>query len=80
MFGFDFFFFFFFDCALGIQKFLGQGSNPCHISHPSQSSDNAGSLSHWATRELLNVLIYFFKSEPIFIKDWILNQTENWQN
>ena len=25
----------------------GQGSNPCH------SSDNTGSLTHWATRELL---------------------------
>ena len=28
-----------------MQKFLGQGSNPYH------SSDNPGSLTHWATRE-----------------------------
>lgn len=33
--------------ACCMQKFLGQGSNLCH------SSDNAGSLIYWATRELL---------------------------
>lgn len=33
-------------CALGMKKFLGQGSNLCH------SSDNARSLTHCATREL----------------------------
>ena len=56
--------------AYSIQKFPGQGLNPCH------SNDNAKSLTCWATRELLhsiifcsshmalpysNVLIYFFK-------------------
>ena len=34
-------------------KFPGQGSNSCHSSDPSHSSDNAGSLAFWATRELL---------------------------
>ena len=35
-----------FACTNGIQKFQGQGSNPRH------SSESAGSLTHWATREL----------------------------
>ena len=43
------FFFFFWLCP---QKFPGQGSNLCHSSDPSQCSDNARSLTHWATREL----------------------------
>lgn len=33
--------------TLGMWNSLGQGSNPPH------SSDNSGSLTHWATRELL---------------------------
>ena len=33
-------FFFFFGHTPGVQKFLGQGWNPCH------SSDNAGSLTY----------------------------------
>ena len=33
-------------------KFLGQGSSPSHSSEQSYSSDNAGSVTHWATREL----------------------------
>ena len=36
----------FFDHAHGLQKFQGQGSNPCH------STDNASSLFHCATCEL----------------------------
>ena len=42
----------FFGCAQGMQKFLGQGLNPCHSSDPSYNSDNAKSFSHGATREL----------------------------
>ena len=42
----------FFGHAHGIQKFLGQGSNPHHSSNQSYSSDNIRSLTHWATREL----------------------------
>ena len=34
-------------------KFLGQGSNLCHSSNPTHSSDNARSLTCWATREHL---------------------------
>ena len=30
----------------GMQKFLGQGSNPHHSGHPSHCSDNARSLTH----------------------------------
>ena len=50
----------FFSCSCGMWKFLGQGSNPCHSSNQSYNSDNAGSLSHWATGELLsrNLLRY----------------------
>ena len=36
-----------FGLAHGMWEFWGQGLNLCH------SSDNAGSLTHWATRELL---------------------------
>ena len=37
-------FFFSPHCTCGMQKFPGQGLNPCHCSNPSLSSDNAGSL------------------------------------
>ena len=53
-------FFFFFGCAHIMQKFSGQGLNPCH------SSDNAGSLT---ARPLENshsvvvVVVYFFQLE-----------------
>ena len=42
---------FFLGHAYGMQKFLGQGSNPWHSRGPSHSSHNAGSLTHCATRE-----------------------------
>ena len=45
-------FWFFVDCTLGMWKFLGQGSNPCHHSSPRHCSDNIRSLTHWTTREL----------------------------
>ena len=38
--------FFFFGHSFGMQKFLGQGLNLSH------SSDKAGSLTHWPTKEL----------------------------
>ena len=51
-------FFFFFlwggGQAHGTRRFPGQGSNPNHSSDLSHSSDNAGSLTHRATRELPN--------------------------
>lgn len=37
--------FFFFDCAHGMLKFPGQGSNSRHSSDPSHSGDNARSLT-----------------------------------
>lgn len=36
----------------GMWKFPGQGSNLHHGSNPSCYSDKAGSLAHWATKEL----------------------------
>ena len=49
-----FIFYFIFGCAHRMRKFLGQGMNLCH------SSDNARSLTHQATRELLH---FVFKDE-----------------
>ena len=43
---------FIFGCASGMPKFQGQGLNLSHSSDPSHCSDNAESLTHWATREL----------------------------
>ena len=43
---------YFFGCIHGIWKFLDQGSNPYHGSDLSCCSDNAGFLTHYATREL----------------------------
>ena len=46
----------FFGCTHIMQKFLGQGSILCHSSNQSHCSDNTGSLTCWATRELWNIL------------------------
>ena len=52
---------FFFGHAHSIQKFPVQGSNLCHSNHPSCCIDNARSLTHCATRELLILkVIYLF--------------------
>ena len=50
--------FFFFRCTRKMWKFLGQRWNPYHSCNQSQSSDNAGSLTYWATRELQYFLIF----------------------
>ena len=50
----------FFGHANGMQMFSAWGSNPNHRSNPSHSSDNTGSLTHCATRELWD-LFFFFK-------------------
>ena len=47
------FFFFFFGGAQGTWRFQGQELKLNHSSNSSHSSDNARSLSHRATRELL---------------------------
>ena len=39
-------------CAHSIWKFPGQGPNPCHSSDLSHCSDDAGSSTHCASREL----------------------------
>ena len=51
---FCFFFSLFFPsgCILGMQKFPGQGLNPCHSNNPSHCSDNAESSTGSVTREL----------------------------
>ena len=46
-----FFFLFFFWLHCSMQKFPGQGSNPCNCCNQSHSSDNAKSLTHWVTRK-----------------------------
>ena len=46
------FFFFYFGHICSTSKFLGQGSNLNHSSNLSWCSDNARSLTQWATREL----------------------------
>ena len=42
----------FFGCAHGMRKFLGQGWNQPHSRDSNHSSDNTGSLTCCATREL----------------------------
>ena len=42
-----------------MRKFLGQGSNSYH------SSDNAGSLTNWATRELLSIFKAIYEQNNI---------------
>ena len=54
-----FFFIIFFGHAHGMWKFLSQISNPHHRSDPSCCSDNASSLSHCATREILFAIFYW---------------------
>ena len=52
----------FFGCVHRMQQFQGQELNTCHSSNLNQSSDNARSLTHWATREFQ----YIFKIKNVF--------------
>ena len=45
---------FIFGCTCGMQKLLGQGSNPCHC------SDSAGSLACWTTYGSSGKHLYLF--------------------
>ena len=45
----------FFGHTHGMQKFLGQGSNLGHSCNQCHSSDNARSLTRWATRNSKNI-------------------------
>ena len=56
-----FFFFFPWPCLWHVEVPRGLGSNPSHSSNLGHSSDNARSLNHWATRELLAYLTMFFQ-------------------
>ena len=56
------FFLFFFGCAHSI--FPGWGSNMCHSSDLSHCSDNATSLSHWATWKRQDFFVSIF---PLFL-------------
>ena len=47
-------------CICGTWKFLGQGLNPHHSNDPSCCSDNAGSLTHYAIREILGGFYYYY--------------------
>lgn len=60
---------FFFSHACGIQKFSGQGSNPSHRCNQSHSDDNAGSLTYWATKELIQRLFQL----PIYDKQCVIS-------
>ena len=51
---------FIFGCAHDMPKFLGQGLNLCHSSNRTLSSDSAGSLICWVTRQLLRDILFFF--------------------
>ena len=48
--------YFYFGCTHRMWMFWCPGSNLCHSSKLNHSSDNARSLTHWATRELLKFL------------------------
>ena len=51
---------FIFGCTCGMGKFLDQGSNLHQSSEPSHSSNNTGSPTHGATRELLFIFCFCF--------------------
>ena len=62
-------------------QFLGQGSNLCHSSDQNLSSDTAGSLTSWATKELpiinyTDKLVYTNQCVYAFIIHSILHQLE----
>ena len=52
-----FYLFFSFGCTHGLQKVPGPGIETKRSSDRCHSSDNAGSLTHWATKELPEVTI-----------------------
>ena len=58
----------FFGYTQGMQKFLGQGSNLCHSSDLSHSSDNAGSLTHEVIKEFCKLTCFYQKVMRIDMK------------
>ena len=58
-----------FSCTHSMQKLPDQGSNPNHSSNWNHGGDNAGSLTHWATKELLFLLFFWISEFPILHSD-----------
>ena len=52
--------FFFFWLCTRMKKFPCQELSLCHSSNPSYSCDNARPLTHWASRELLDIFLYTY--------------------
>ena len=65
-----------------MQKFLGQGSNPCHGNDPSRCSEHAGSLSRCATREPIPGSLDFILSQGKVLGSsplgWDLRRLRGW--
>ena len=66
------FFFFFLTMSMACEISPGQGSNLHHSSDPSHCTDNAQSLTCWATRKLQNTLSFVFLEKCHF---FILSST-----
>ena len=66
-------------CACGMQKFPGPGSNLHHSCNQSHNSDNAGSLIHWATRELCHLTFLSFSSLSITSHNDIYTSRNCWE-
>ena len=71
-----------FCCAHGMKSFPDQKLNLHHSSDPSQISNNAGSLTRWATRELpmssLKSNFTGWKNTGVRIKDLTLESSFHW--
>ena len=73
-----FFFFFLLGHIWGKWKFPGQSSNLGLNSNPNCSSENARSLTHWATEKLQKHLLklhVFLVSSSFCLYDWIMAQS-----
>ena len=60
-------FFFFFGHTYGMWEFPSRGCNMCQSSDPSHYSDSTRYLTHYATRGLLNIIIFYV---CIMWKNW----------
>ena len=76
---FQFFFFFSFSCTWHVEV-PGPGNKPTHSSSLSCCSDNAGSLIHYATRELLHYVLMIGIEIIIFIQVIIYISLVNYKN
>ena len=71
----------FFSHAYSMWKILGQGLNLNHSNNLCHCSDNARSLTHWATRELLSSFSYQPQSLKWMgiagLRSWLKDEKEN---